>query len=86
MPRAAPTSVMNKRPPDASTAIEMLREHSLAKIPLIFVCGRKEAEEKSVNVRTLGSQHPKSMSLDEALSMVKAEIVPPDVKRALAEA
>lgn len=28
--RAAPTSVMNKRPPDASTAIEMLREHSLA--------------------------------------------------------
>jgi threonyl-tRNA synthetase len=63
-----------------------VREHSLAKIPLIFVCGRKEAEEKSVNVRTLGSQHPKSMSLDEALSMVKAEIVPPDVKRALAEA
>ncbi|WP_026792752.1 threonine--tRNA ligase [Pleomorphomonas oryzae] len=62
-----------------------VREHSLAKIPLIFVCGRKEAEEKSVNVRTLGSQHPKSMSLDEALSMVKAEIVPPDVKRALAE-
>ncbi|MBS1164100.1 MAG: thrS [Proteobacteria bacterium] len=63
-----------------------VREHSLAKIPLIFVCGRKEAEEKSVNVRTLGSQYPKSMSLDEALSMVKAEIVPPDVKRALLEA
>ena len=62
-----------------------VREHSLAKIPLIFVCGRKEAEEKSVNVRTLGSQYPKSMSLDEALSMVKAEIVPPDVKRALLE-
>ena len=62
-----------------------VREHSLAKIPLIFVCGRKEAEERSVNVRTLGSQHPKSMSLDEALAMVKAEIVPPDVKRALAE-
>ncbi|PIP01378.1 threonine--tRNA ligase [Pleomorphomonas carboxyditropha] len=63
-----------------------VREHSLSKIPLIFVCGRKEAEEKSVNVRTLGSQHPKSMPLDEALSMVKAEIVPPDVKRALLEA
>lgn len=62
-----------------------VREHSLAKIPLIFVCGRKEAEEQSVNVRTLGSQHPKSMSLDEALAMVKAEIVPPDVKRAALE-
>jgi threonyl-tRNA synthetase len=62
-----------------------VREHSLAKIPLIFVCGRKEAEEQSVNVRTLGSQHPKSMPLDEALAMVKADIVPPDVKRALAE-
>ncbi len=62
-----------------------VREHSLAKIPLIFVCGRKEAEEQSVNVRTLGSQHPKSMPLDGALAMVKADIVPPDVKRALAE-
>ncbi len=62
-----------------------VREHSLAKIPLIFVCGRKEAEEQAVNVRTLGSQHPKSMPLDEALAMVKADIVPPDVKRALAE-
>jgi threonyl-tRNA synthetase len=58
-----------------------VREHSLAKIPMIFVCGKREAEEGTVNIRTLGSQHPKSMSLDEACAMLKAEIVPPDVKR-----
>jgi threonyl-tRNA synthetase len=62
-----------------------VREHSLSKVPMIFVCGRKEAEERTVNVRTLGSQHPKSMSLDEAFAMLKAEIVPPDIRRALAE-
>ena len=48
---------------------------------MIFVCGKREAEEGTVNIRTLGSQHPKSMSLDEACAMLKAEIVPPDVKR-----
>ncbi|WP_237151495.1 threonine--tRNA ligase [Oryzibacter oryziterrae] len=58
-----------------------VREHSLAKIPLIFVCGKREAEEATVNVRTLGSQTPKSMTLDDACAMVAADIIPPDLKR-----
>jgi threonyl-tRNA synthetase len=32
-----------------------VREHSLAKVPVILVCGMREAEEKTVNVRRLGS-------------------------------
>ncbi len=57
-----------------------VREHSLAKVPLIFVCGKREAEERTVNVRRLGSQHPKAMTLDEALTMVLDEAVPPDLR------
>ncbi|WP_181707595.1 threonine--tRNA ligase [Chthonobacter rhizosphaerae] len=66
-----------------------VREHSHAKVPLIFVCGKREAEEGTVNVRRLGSQHPTGMSLADALALVADETVPPDVKRAkvgLAEA
>ncbi len=58
-----------------------VREHSHAKVPLIFVCGKREAEEQAVNVRRLGSQHPQGMALADALAMVAEEIVPPDVKR-----
>jgi len=32
-----------------------IREHSLAKVPMILVCGKKEVEEKTVSVRRLGS-------------------------------
>ena len=32
-----------------------IREHSLAKIPLIIVCGKKEVENKTVTIRKLGS-------------------------------
>ena len=35
-----------------------IREHSLAKVPAILVCGRREAEEASVNIRRLGAQDP----------------------------
>jgi threonyl-tRNA synthetase len=59
-----------------------VREHSHAKVPLIFVCGKREAEEGTVNVRRLGSQHPTSMSVADALAMLADERVPPDVRRA----
>ena len=59
-----------------------VREHSHAKVPLIFVCGKREAEEGSVNVRRLGSQQPTAMRLADALAMVEDERTPPDVRRA----
>jgi threonyl-tRNA synthetase len=58
-----------------------VREHSLAKVPVIMVCGMREAEEGSVNIRRLGSQNQTSMSLDEAIASLVEEATPPDVKR-----
>ncbi|MFC7536141.1 threonine--tRNA ligase [Sphingomonas sp. GCM10030256] len=57
-----------------------VREHSLAKVPLLLVVGKREAEEGTVAVRRLGSdQHQKLMALDEALAAFAAEAVPPDL-------
>jgi threonyl-tRNA synthetase len=61
-----------------------VREHSLAKIPVIFVCGKREAEDSTVNIRRLGEKDQVSMSLGEAVAAVADEAMPPDVKRAAA--
>ncbi|TWF46363.1 threonine--tRNA ligase [Neorhizobium alkalisoli] len=58
-----------------------VREHSVTKVPVIIVCGKKEAEERSVNIRRLGSQAQTAMSLDEAIASLTDEATPPDVKR-----
>ena len=58
-----------------------VREHSLAKVPVILVVGRREAEENSVNVRRLGSNDQKSLPLMEAIATLQEEAVPPDVRR-----
>ena len=58
-----------------------VREHSLAKVPLLLVVGKREAEERTVAIRRLGSdEHQKMMSLDEAVAMIAGEAVAPDVK------
>ena len=59
-----------------------VREHSLAKIPAMIVVGKREAEERTVSIRRLGSQAQTSMSLDAALKALVDEATPPDVKRA----
>ena len=59
-----------------------VREHSLAKVPVILVCGMREAEEKSVNIRRLGSRDQTPMSLDDAIASLAEEAIPPDLKRA----
>jgi threonyl-tRNA synthetase len=59
-----------------------VREHSLAKVPLLLVVGKREAEEGSVAIRRLGSdEHQKMMGLDEAVAMIADEAVPPDLRR-----
>ena len=57
-----------------------VREHSLAKVPVILVVGKREAEEGAVNVRRLGSQDQKSMKLGEAIAALKDEATPPDLR------
>ena len=59
-----------------------VREHSLAKVPVILVCGMREAEENSVNIRRLGSREQTPMKLDEAVAALVEEATPPDLKAA----
>ncbi|MBA3511232.1 threonine--tRNA ligase [Sphingomonas sp.] len=59
-----------------------VREHSLAKVPLLLVVGKREADERSVALRRLGSEERQQMmSLEEAVAMIAAEAVPPDLRR-----
>ncbi|HWM49306.1 MAG TPA: threonine--tRNA ligase [Xanthobacteraceae bacterium] len=60
-----------------------VREHSLAKVPVLLVVGKKEADNRAVSIRRLGSQEQKVMSLEAALAMIADEAVPPDVRRML---
>ncbi|SMC78636.1 threonine--tRNA ligase [Novosphingobium sp. B1] len=57
-----------------------VREHSLQKVPYLLVVGKREAEEGTVAIRTLGEQHQKVMSLDEAIALLKGEATPPDLR------
>ncbi len=55
-----------------------VREHSLAKVPVIFAVGKREAEEGTVSMRRLGSPQQTVMPLAEALRMLGDEAVGPD--------
>jgi threonyl-tRNA synthetase len=59
-----------------------VREHSEAKVPVMLVVGRREAEEGKVAMRRLGSQDNVVMTLAEAIAVLKDEAVPPDMRRA----
>ena len=63
-----------------------VREHSLAKIPVLLVVGKKEAAGRTVSIRRLGSPEQKSMAWEDALAMLRTESEPPDVKRLQAAA
>ncbi len=57
-----------------------VREHSLAKVPHLLVVGAREAAEGSVAIRTLGSDGQRIMPLDEAIAMLAAEGLAPDLR------
>src|SRR5687767_2354612 len=58
-----------------------VREHSLAKVPLLLVVGKREADEGTVALRRLGSdEHQKMMGLSEAVAMIRDEAIPPDLR------
>jgi len=63
-----------------------VREHSVAKIPVMLVVGKREAEVGTVSVRRLGSQGQQVMKLDEAIKMLVDDSVPPDLRKAEAAA
>ncbi|WP_397420559.1 threonine--tRNA ligase [Phenylobacterium sp.] len=62
-----------------------IREHSLAKVPVIAVIGRREAEEGKLALRRFGSDGQQILMLDEAANLLASEAQPPDVARQTAE-
>ena len=58
-----------------------VREHSLAKAPVIAVVGRKEAEQNAVALRRLGGEAQNVMELGVAIAALSEEATPPDLRR-----
>ena len=54
-----------------------VREHSLAKVPILLVVGRREAEERKVAMRRLGGDKQEVLALEDALHRLKEETQPP---------
>jgi threonyl-tRNA synthetase len=58
-----------------------VREHSLAKVPVLLVVGKKEGAERTVSMRRLGSPDQRSGGLDETIAALKDEALAPDQRR-----
>jgi threonyl-tRNA synthetase len=54
-----------------------VREHSLAKVPIMLVVGRREAANRSVALRRLGGKEQEALALDEAVARLKQEAAVP---------
>ena len=55
-----------------------IRGHSLAKVPVIAVVGRREAEERTLALRRLGRKDQEVLALADAVNRIVAEAAPPD--------
>jgi threonyl-tRNA synthetase len=56
-----------------------VREHALRKVPILLAVGGREAEQRTVSVRRLGSQAQESLTLDATITMCQREGLPPDL-------
>ena len=54
-----------------------VREHSLAKVPVMLVVGRREARATHVSLRRLGGNAQEALALDEAVARLKQEAAVP---------
>lgn len=54
-----------------------VREHSLAKVPNLYVVGMREAEEQKVAIRRLGSQAQDIQPLEDAIATLADQAKPP---------
>jgi threonyl-tRNA synthetase len=59
-----------------------VREHSLAKVPVLIAVGKKEAAERTVSIRRMGSAGQLSSGTEQALAELVTEATPPDLRRA----
>ena len=51
-----------------------IREHSLSKVPLLLICGEKELNNKSITIRTLGSEKQETLPIDQAIKNISTKI------------
>jgi threonyl-tRNA synthetase len=51
-----------------------VREHSVAKVPVLLAVGQREVDEKTVAMRRLGSKQQQTLPLPEALDLLASEI------------
>ena len=58
-----------------------VREHSVTKVPVLLVVGKREAEEQTVSIRRLGSQAQTVALLDATIKELASEATPPDLRR-----
>ena len=56
-----------------------VREHSLAKVPMIMVIGKREAEERTVALRRLGGKNQEILALDDAIHTLLQEAASPAI-------
>ena len=57
-----------------------VREHSVNKVPYIFVVGVNEMDDKTVAIRKLGSNKQETLNIQDSLNMILKETAPPDNK------
>ncbi len=50
-----------------------IREHSLAKIPILLICGKKELDVNTITIRKLGSEKQETMSLDKSVEYISSQ-------------
>ena len=62
-----------------------IREHSLQHVPVIAILGRKEAEARTVVLRRLGVEAQQTMTLEDAVALLKTEATAPDLARVAPE-
>ncbi|MDB3857819.1 threonine--tRNA ligase [Pelagibacteraceae bacterium] len=54
-----------------------IREHSLAKVPMIIVCGKKEVADNTVTIRRLGSEKQETIKREDLIkNMLEANKLP----------
>ena len=61
-----------------------VREHSLTKTPVIVALGKREAAERTVSLRRLGSNAQTSLGFEAAIASLVDEATPPDIRRGAA--
>jgi threonyl-tRNA synthetase len=57
-----------------------VREHSLAKVPVLMVVGNREAEDRTVALRRLGGKNQEILALDDAIHTLVEEAASPAAK------